>query len=152
MERVTDPGRLSRIIHCIYEESDFSLFNKPFNVEEYAKKLIDKGINIIFVEDGKDAGLVSFYANDSNTHIGYIAIIGVLADYKGKGLAQTLMDVCLSQCVDAGMEQVKLEVAKDNSRAIAFYEHYDFSYLQDATGYSMVMIKKLHETRASEQG
>ncbi|GEN50382.1 GNAT family N-acetyltransferase [Alkalibacterium pelagium] len=152
MEMVTDHGRLSRLIKSLQEESGFSLFTEPFNVEDYATKLIDKGISMVFVENGEDAGLVSFYANDSITHIAYIALIGVLAVYQGTGIAHQLMDICISLCIETGMKQVKLEVSKGNSRAIRFYENYDFNFMQDAADSSVVMIKKIGNTKGLYAG
>jgi diamine N-acetyltransferase len=46
--------------------------------------------------------------------------------YHGKGLAQTLMQVCLDRARQSGYETVYLGVWEKNHRAIAFYQKYGF--------------------------
>jgi ribosomal protein S18 acetylase RimI-like enzyme len=143
MEKLTDKDRLVKLISSVYLVSDSSSFVESLSLEEYAVKLLNKAANYVIVEEGEDAGLISFYNNDKVTKTGYIALIGVLADYQGRGMAQKLMDHCVSECHSTGMEQIKLEVKKDNRRAIRFYEHYDFQKIEEASDKSIYMCKKL---------
>lgn len=143
MERLTEKDRLINLISSVYLVPDPYSFVENLSLEEYAVKLIKKAVNYVIVEEGKDAGLISFYVNDTATKTAYIALIGVLTDYQGKGMAQELMDHCIAVCCSKGMEQIKLEVKKDNSRAIRFYEHYDFHYIHEASDKSIYMSRSL---------
>lgn len=145
MDILTDRERLIKLILDIHVVPDPSSFVDTLSVDDYADKLIERAINYVFVEKGKDAGFLSFYANDKETKTGYIALIGVLKEFQGKGIAQNLMDLCIQECRKAGMNQIKLEVKKENKRAIQFYRHYEFIELQDASVKSIYMQKVLED-------
>lgn len=143
MQTITDKDRLVKLILDIFVVPDPASFVENLSVADYASKLIEKAVTYVIEDNGNDAGLISFYANDSHTKTAYIALIGVMSDYKGMGLAQKLMDQCIKDCRNTGMEKIKLEVKKENQRAITFYEHYDFYKLQEASAKSIYMKKDL---------
>ncbi len=58
----------------------------------------------------------------------YLHHFGIHADYQGKGLAKTLLDTSLKLAKTYGM-QIKLEVHKDNSKALGLYKKAGFTYL-----------------------
>ena len=60
----------------------------------------------------------------------YLHHFGVLPAQQGRGLGRLLLDATLAVVVRRGL-QVKLEVARDNVRAIALYEKAGFAPLGD---------------------
>lgn len=64
---------------------------------------------------------------------------GIHPDFQGQGLAKILMDECLKHIKEIGY-QVKLEVHKQNKKAINLYRKYTFI---DFSDYELMMLRKL---------
>ncbi len=60
----------------------------------------------------------------------YLHHFGIHADYQGKGLANELLNASLKLAKSFGM-QIKLEVHKDNMKALGLYKNAGFTYLGD---------------------
>ncbi len=60
----------------------------------------------------------------------YLHHFGIRADYQGHKLANQLLDASLKLAVSYGM-QIKLEVHKDNIKALGLYKKAGFKYLGD---------------------
>jgi len=60
----------------------------------------------------------------------YMHHFGIRADYQGKGLSKILLDASLKLAKTYGM-QIKLEVHKDNLKALDLYKKAGFLYLGD---------------------
>jgi ribosomal protein S18 acetylase RimI-like enzyme len=85
--------------------------------------------------------LLLMIETDSNSIIGtswltidgrrtYLHHFGISTEYQGKGLANKLLDASLKLAKSFGM-QIKLEVHKDNIKALCLYEKAEFKYLGD---------------------
>lgn len=143
METVTDKDQLCRLILKMYVVPDPASFHESVSVKDYSSKLISNAITYAFNDKGEDIGFISFYANDKENMVAYIALLGVLPEYQGKKIAQILMDQCINECIDLGMRELKLEVKEDNVRAIKFYKKYDFKITEKASKDSLYMEKAL---------
>ena len=53
--------------------------------------------------------------------------MGVLLNYRGKGIGRRLLEACLSLACASGLEKVELEVFSDNKAAIRLYESLGFT-------------------------
>ena len=60
----------------------------------------------------------------------YLHHFGIHNDYQGRGLGKKLLDASLSLAKTFGM-QIKLEVHKDNAKALDLYSKAGFTYLGD---------------------
>jgi ribosomal protein S18 acetylase RimI-like enzyme len=60
----------------------------------------------------------------------YLHHFGIKANFQGKGLAKNLLDASLKLAKTFGM-QIKLEVHKDNLKALGLYTKAGFTYLGD---------------------
>ena len=110
---------------------------------DYSKKLAKSACVRKCILDGKVCGLLVFYANDLNSKIAYISLIGVFDKYRGRNIGKKILDYCREECRKKQMTQVKLEVDLDNERAIAFYEKNGFSRVENASDNSFYMIKDI---------
>jgi len=66
---------------------------------------------------------------------------GIYPEYQGQGLSKLLMDKCTEKIKEIGY-QVKLEVHKENIRALNLYRKYSFI---DFSDYELMMLRKLPE-------
>ncbi len=69
----------------------------------------------------------------------YIHHFAIHPDFQGRGLSKILLDKCLDYCRLVGL-QVKLEVHKDNHRALNLYKSYGFS---DLDGYDVLIARDI---------
>jgi ribosomal protein S18 acetylase RimI-like enzyme len=63
--------------------------------------------------------------------VGFVNCIAVDKKYRGKGIAQALLQAFEDACVNAGISQLLLYVAKDNHKALRAYERYGFVIADD---------------------
>ncbi len=64
---------------------------------------------------------------------------GIHPDFQGQGLATKLMDKCMQEIKKIGY-QVKLEVHKENLKALSLYRKYEFV---DFSDYELMMKRKI---------
>jgi ribosomal protein S18 acetylase RimI-like enzyme len=69
----------------------------------------------------------------------YLHHFGIHHDYQGKGLSKELLKASLERAKSFGM-QIKLEVHRDNARALNLYKNAGFTYLGD---YLVYMIRDI---------
>jgi len=69
----------------------------------------------------------------------YLHHFGIHIDFQGNGLAKILLGASLKLAKSYGM-QIKLEVHKDNEKAVRLYTHAGFTYLGD---YNVYIIRDI---------
>ena len=85
--------------------------------------------NILVAKDGdRVIGFAGYgkYRNAELEHAGEVYALYVLVEYYGKGAGTQLMNEALALLSD--YPKTAVWVLKDNSRAIAFYEHFGFCF------------------------
>ncbi len=96
------------------------------DVDEYIEKILSNAERLESWEDKELAGLVAVYCNDFKTHEAFITMVSVMTKYSGKGIAKELLNRTIEYCKSIDFKKIKLEVRKDNSRAIKIYEKFGF--------------------------
>lgn len=64
----------------------------------------------------------------------YLHHFGIAPSHQRKGFGKALLDASLERARPGGL-QIKLEVHRDNTAAIALYQKHGFAYLGDYDGY-----------------
>lgn len=95
-------------------------------IRDYAQKVASKATRFEAWSGGTLVGLVAAYCNDQEKRIAYITSVSVLSEWMGKGIAASLMKLCIDYSKTSGMRQISLEVASDNTPAIKLYEKSGF--------------------------
>lgn len=90
--------------------------------------------------------------NERFRHRASVAFV-LLKAYWGLGIGGRMMRECVRWCEDHGVEQIELDVLKDNERAIAMYQRFGFEvvgmmpnalkYADGTYGDEYLMVKKL---------
>ncbi|MFZ4546012.1 MAG: GNAT family N-acetyltransferase [Bacteroidales bacterium] len=73
----------------------------------------------------------------------YLHHFGIHSDYQGNGLANYLLDASLKLAKSYGL-QIKLEVHKENAKALGLYTKAGFAYLGD---YNVYIIRDISSIR-----
>jgi len=121
-----DAAGFRQAVGIVAEERNYLSFTSAFPLEEVRK----------FVEAIVQNNLPQLLALDSERVIGWCDVIpfkqggmkhvgtlgmGVLPEYRSRGIGQELIERCILQCRIFGLEKIELEVWSDNIVAHAFY-------------------------------
>jgi len=100
------------------------------NIAEYSEKIRMRAKTFEAWSGKALVGLVAAYMNDSGTRTGFITSVSVANDFKGRGIASTLLDHCINRSRQEGMRAVRLEVSLGSGEAIRLYKKRGFSELE----------------------
>lgn len=131
--------KLLKQFDCIFPH----LKEKIISYQAYADKLSKYANTCVALRGEEICGLLVYYANDKTTKTAYIALIGVLPKFQGKGLGKLLLDYCIQESKIQEMQTLKLEVDLDNLQAISFYKKNNFFKCERIDETSMKMQKSL---------
>jgi ribosomal-protein-alanine N-acetyltransferase len=105
--------------------------------------------NVVRLKAMVNGGMVGFIAGDirGEQRMAWIATIGVLPEYRGRGIGRALLAACEKQL--AGVPSVRLNVRTSNKAAIGLYQSCGYervglwpTYYQDGED-ALVMEKRL---------
>lgn len=117
---------------------------KPFlssyiNLEEYSKKLLERAVRYEIFDNANLVGLVAVY---HSSNIGYISNFSLEQQFLGKDLSSQLMKLCIDDSKKQKLITIRLEVFKENLRAIKFYFKHGFTIESD-NAKVLIFIKTL---------
>jgi len=101
--------------------------SKRLNILEYSKKISKFSVKFESWCDEVLIGLISVYFTDINNKSGFITNVSVLKEYMGRGIASTLLNMCIEYATKNGIREISLEVNKYNNSAIHLYKKFDFT-------------------------
>ena len=96
------------------------------NINDFSKKIAEKTTTFEAWNGQILAGMLSAYFNNPEIKTGYINNISVIREYVGNGIASKLLDMCIDYAKEYSFKEVRLEVFKDNIRAIELYKKFGF--------------------------
>jgi [ribosomal protein S18]-alanine N-acetyltransferase len=103
-------------------------------LENIKRTLAAGGRLTLLVKDGRIAG--SVWVTDDARRL-YVHHMAVAPDLQGRGLSKPLLESAVRTAKERNL-QMKLEVHRDNVRAIALYKKYGFDFIGDYE----VMLKR----------
>lgn len=120
-----------------------SFFPDSIDILSYMSKI--EKYALFITEKDKDGitGLIAYYANDVKG-IGYITLVVVRDDIRGKGMGRRLINSCIDEMKINGMNKCKLEVHRENSIAIRLYTSMGFEFDLVTNGTKVFMVKDLN--------
>ena len=115
----------------IDQEFPIPLSNKT-DLKIYAKKLYDLA-NVKCVYNGENiVAMVAGYIDNCKSNCAYIALVGVLREYRGKGMATKLIREFMKECADKGISRIDLYTHQSNINAINMYKKIGFYEKKDS--------------------
>ncbi|RNC86876.1 MAG: GNAT family N-acetyltransferase [Winogradskyella sp.] len=115
---------LIRLLDSI--NSEFSGELIPVKIEHYANKLINNSKLFLEYDGNSLIGFIAFYANNEEDKRGYLSMLAIDKNYRGKGVAQLLLSKAIIYLQNITFEYFDLDVLKSNSKAIEFYKKNGF--------------------------
>lgn len=116
--------------------------NQVVEVGIYSDKLVQKA-DCFFIQNGEEnIGFLAIYTNDYSKKVSFISSISIVPQYQGTGISQKLLDFSIEHSRKKKMKCIKLEVNKNNTRALKFYERNKFTIVS-TTNDNLLMIKAI---------
>lgn len=118
-----------------------SILNNYHKIDDYINKLVEHATIISIRENDQIVGAICFYCNNRKDLIAYVSMIAVHIDYRGKGIGDELLSYAMAHCKRKGFEFCKLEVSKENLKALALYKKNYFSILSESENVYLMQKK-----------
>lgn len=106
-------------------------FVETDNLNEYLLKIKNSAEFITHYSSGQCAGFIAFYCNDPTKELAFITLVLLAPEYRGQGLASSLINYTLEHCKTNKFKRCGLEVRKDNHSAIKLYKKHEFKIEKD---------------------
>ena len=120
------PAELKDVPSLIELENDCFLL--PWKEKDILYELNENPVNVMYVLEDNNyvIGFIDFWITfDSAT----IAQIGIRKNYRGRGLANLLMQEMIDDCYAKKVMNITLEVRASNAKAISLYKKFNFKEL-----------------------
>lgn len=96
-------------------------------IPTFATKLLGNGVVIVALDSLlSECGLVALYCNDQVKRVGFVTLLAVHPQCRGRGLGRDLLEKALGEMRAVGMTRARLEVAVANRTAVDFYLSHGF--------------------------
>lgn len=122
--------------------------SKEIDLEAYSSKL-SKNAHFILVRQSKDnkvIGFIAYYTNQTS-HFFYIPLIAVIPEHQHDGIGRIMMNLLKSTMADKDVNEIRLEVNKNNLKGHAFYIKNGFRILEDrGSKYLMAYEARIQKT------
>lgn len=131
----TSADILSHLRDC---DSSFDpLLSARVDLVAYSDKLSQKAITFEAWQGGHLVGLIAVYFTNLESRDGYISTVSIHPDLRGRGSANTLLEMVLRYAVEHGFSTLSLEVGENNLQAQSLYRKWEF----ENTGMSDGMVQ-----------
>jgi ribosomal protein S18 acetylase RimI-like enzyme len=111
------------------------------DIDEYLEKLFSFAKIISVISKGNLAGFIAYYQNDPQKIAAYLSMILVEKNTQSKGIGKQLINCAISDVIAHGFSYFRLEVLKNNAKAIAFYEKFGFKTIEDRDKLCLMELK-----------
>ena len=99
---------------------------------DYSRKIFEKSVSFEAWQDKVLVGMINAYLNDPSSQTGFITNVSILKEYMGKGIASTLLEMCMEHARNLSYTGLKLEVSRENSAAIKLYSRAGFKVIEES--------------------
>lgn len=122
------------------------------DIDAYAEKIVGNAVTFEAWQEDLLVGLVAVYINDPARQTSYVTNVTVEPLLMGKHVAAALFERCLARARGEGFEVMKLEVGRENQRAIRFYEKFGFRIMDKQSAMLEMSLNLRQQTEASNGG
>ena len=122
--RKAEPGDVSKLY--VLESKLFTTDNFPLSRASLAYH-VQNNLLYLAVDDGCFAGYVLVLVKRSKAKL---YSIGVSEEYRGRGVADKLLEQASKELISLGFESTRLEVRTDNRAAIKLYKKVGFTAIK----------------------
>jgi len=118
-----------------------SLASGQVDCDALVEKYIRYGAVLELQATPLPAGFAALYCNDLQTGRAYLSTLVLLPEYRDRGLGKYLLRTALDYAHQRQMQWMELEVRKDNTNALRFYQKNGFAFTGRETDHSFFMVR-----------
>jgi ribosomal-protein-alanine N-acetyltransferase len=107
-------------------------FIETDDINKFISKIKNNAEFIAHYTSGQCAGFIAFYCNEPSKKLAFITLVLLAPEYRGKGIASSLINYVIEYCKKNKFKKCSLEVRKDNFSAIKLYEKHGFEIKKDS--------------------
>ena len=100
-------------------------------IGELSKKISEHAIMAAAIVNNETVGFAAYYRNDAATKTAYISVVVIDPEYRGMGLGTEIIKNVIDDCDKNGYERIRLEVDKNNQKAIRLYQKFGFKKVEE---------------------
>ena len=138
IEKLSKKEVLNLLISCNNSFTPPLSKNIPYTLEEYAERLATYADFVLAKEGGEIAGFLAYYTNTEGG-FAYIPQVWVSDNHQRKGIGGQMLNM-LIQNIPESLSSVRLEVRKNNEKAVSFYNKMGLVVIKDND--SKLMLEK----------
>lgn len=105
--------------------------NIPYLLDDYAKRLSEFAWFILGMEENEIIGFIAYYLNQEGG-FAYISLIWVSDNYQKNGIGARMLELLIENEVSNYVKTIRLEVRKNNDKAMRFYKSMGFLSIEDS--------------------
>ena len=145
MKKISRISNKEEVLNLLVEFEDIfpRLKNKVPDMDSWAEKLSRYASVYAGIDEGKTFGILVMYANNTETKKGYISLVGVFEEHRGKRFGKFLLNAAEQVAKENGMNKMGLEVDDYNTHAQEFYRLNGYKYCGQASESSRYMEKDI---------
>lgn len=132
IEYKINKSSLNDVTEHLTKSSDYFIpkLKTYVNIGDYSTKILNKGVRFESYHNNILVGLLVLYVNDEKKTT-FITNVSVYEEYQKMGIAKNLLDNCKKFISEKKYNEITLEVFKNNTKAIRFYEKNKFKILNN---------------------
>lgn len=130
---MTKQENISQVEIQKYFEKNKNMLAEMFNrvdLYDFSVKLSLNAKHFYAYEGEEMVGFIAAYFNDPINRVAYISTVSVVLSYQGKGLGSKLLNEACLYAKEKDFRAIKLQVRKENNKALRWYEGFGFSILE----------------------
>lgn len=113
--------------YLVNHDNDFPIpVSLKTNLSDYSDKLKKYGNIIYAIRENKIIGIIGYYDNNTTEKIGFISILSVDKDYRGRGIAKTLVQKVIDELYKKNFKFCDVPTHDSNIIARKLYESKGF--------------------------
>jgi|SRR5665213_891595 len=120
-------------------DDDFSpRLSSRIQLDAFASKIWQRATILTIYEKSRLSAFAAIYCDDKKRKLAYLTMIAVSKHCRGRGIARTLMRSSILYLRELRFSTLRLEVYKNNVKAIRIYQNLDFVVVRE-TSNSLIM-------------
>lgn len=130
----------NHLIKC--DENFIPALSKKVDITAYVKKIRENAVTFEAWYDKELIGLIAAYCNDAESKKIFITSVSTYTEYSGKGIASSLIQLCIDHATKNKFTEILLEVNNKSLNAIKLYNKNNFVQI-DIKDQTIIMKNKL---------
>jgi ribosomal protein S18 acetylase RimI-like enzyme len=142
MRKITNKEEIIELLLKFSPLLPHSVVDNSTDRDKFAEKIYNNATTYVIYDGTDPAGFIAFYASDTRQSA-YVTLLAVTPIHQGTLVADSLLNKCIEISSSLNKKSIKLEVNKNNIRAIKFYKKNGFNISDHSPKDSYYMEKSL---------